>query len=94
MLWSTKLINKKVYDPWSHLTKRIATKNTFSTKMESTQLVGNRKKMIRLNNYIAWEGKLSSIIETIASSADRSAMVTGPATSSKSAKHKHSNKRK
>jgi len=31
------------------------------------------------NNYIAWEGKLSSMIETIASSADWSAMVTGPA---------------
>jgi len=61
-------------------------------KMESTQLVGNGKKMIRLNNYIAWEGKFSCIIETIASSADRSAMVTGPATSCKRAEHKHSNK--
>jgi len=28
---------------------------------------------------MAWEGKLSSMTETIASSADWSAMVTGPA---------------
>jgi len=34
------------------------------------------------------------MIETIASSADRSAMVTGPATSSESTEHKHSHKRK
>jgi len=50
MFWSTKLINTKVYDPWSPLTKSIATKATLSTIIESTQLVGsNSKKKIGLN---------------------------------------------